>query len=224
MPRNDHELQRLNVLLPESKKHLSSKFGPEASSSRDYGFIGHRFTGFQGVSVVLRDVVAQRVVNMVKAEEVDFGVGSAPGGDPDVRFTALLSDQMVVAFPARHPLRQCTSVKLKQLVRVPLVLMTADSSVRKLVDGAFASIGQLVMPAYEATYMSTAAGMVKAGLGVTILPSSAIKMGELAGLVTRPISRPAITRELGIIEKTARSFSPAAEAFASAIKAAVSAA
>ena len=65
-----------------------------------------------GVSVVLRDVVAQRVVSMVKAEEVDFGVGSLSGGDPDVRFTALLSDQMVVAFPAGHPLRQCTAVKL----------------------------------------------------------------------------------------------------------------
>ncbi len=175
-----------------------------------------------GVSVVLRDVVAQRVISMVKAEEVDFGVGSAPSPDPDVRFTPLLSDQMVVAFPAKHSLGQCKVVKLKQLVRVPLVLMTADSSVRKLVDAAFASIGQLIMPAYEATYMSTAAGMVKAGLGVTILPSSAIQMGELAGLVTRPISRPAITRELGVIEKPARSLSPAADGFLRTIKAAVS--
>jgi DNA-binding transcriptional LysR family regulator len=163
-------------------------------------------------------------VSMVKAEEVDFGVGSSSGGDSDVRFTAILSDRMVVAFPAGHPLRQCKSVKLNQLVHVPLVLMTADSSVRKLVDAAFASIGQLIMPAYEATYMSTAAGMVKAGLGVTILPSSAIQMGELAGLVTRPISRPAITRELGIIEKSSRSLSPAAEGFLRTIKAAVSAA
>src|SRR4051794_18264178 len=102
--------------------------------------------------------------------------------------------------------------------------MTADSSVRKLVDGALASIGQLIMPAYEATYMSTAAGMVKASLGVTILPSSAIQMGELAGLVTRPIPRPAITQELGILEKSARSLPPAAEGFLRAIKAAVPAA
>jgi hypothetical protein len=164
------------------------------------------------------------VAVLPEAEEVDFGVGSAPGPDADVRFTALLSDRMVVVFPAGHPLRQCKSVKLNQLVRVPLVLMTADSSVRKLVDAAFASIGQLIMPAFEATYMSTAAGMVKAGLGVTILPSSAIQMGELAGLVTRPISRPAISRELGVIEKSARSLSPAAEGFLRTIKAAVSAA
>jgi LysR family carnitine catabolism transcriptional activator len=47
--------------------------------------------------------------------------------------------------------------------------------VRKLVDQAFESIGELVRPAFEATYMSTAAGMVKAGLGVTLLPSSAFE-------------------------------------------------
>ena len=171
-----------------------------------------------GISVVLRDVVAERVVSMVKAEEVDFGVGT-PGGDADVRFSVLLSDRMVVGFPKGHPLQQSKAVRLRQLVRLPLVLMAADSSVRKLVDEAFASIGQLIRPAYEATYMSTAAGMVKAGLGVTILPSSAIQMGELAGLVTRPISHPAITRELGILEKSGRSLSPAAEGLLLIVKA-----
>jgi DNA-binding transcriptional LysR family regulator len=55
--------------------------------------------------------------------------------------------------------------------------------------------------------------MVKAGLGVTILPSSAIQMGEVAGLITRPISDPAITRDLGILDKPGRLLSPAAEGF-----------
>jgi DNA-binding transcriptional LysR family regulator len=94
--------------------------------------------------------------------------------------------------------------------------MAAGSSVRTLLDEAFASIGQLIKPAYEATYMSTTAAMVQAGLGVTILPSTAVK--ELAGLVTRPISQPAITRELGILDKAGRSLSPAAESFLRTIK------
>ena len=171
-----------------------------------------------GISVVLRDVVAERVIGLVKTEEVDFGVGTPPGGDAGVRFSVLFSDRMVVGFPAGHSLQQSKAVKLRHLARFPLVLMTADSSVRKLVDEAFASIGQLIKPAYEATYMSTAAGMVKAGLGVTILPSSAIQMGELSGLVTRPISHPAITRELGILEKAGRSLSPAASGLFRAVK------
>jgi LysR family transcriptional regulator, carnitine catabolism transcriptional activator len=175
-----------------------------------------------GVSVVLRDVVAKGVISLIKAEDVDFGIGSAPSGDPEIRFTTLLSDRMVAAFPPGHLLRQSKSVKLKKLLEFPLILMAADSSVRKLVDGAFASIGRLVTPAFEATYMSTAAGMAKAGLGVAIVPSSAIPMGELAGLLTRPISQPVITRELGVLEKSARSLSPAAEGFLSVVKAVAS--
>jgi DNA-binding transcriptional LysR family regulator len=172
-----------------------------------------------GISVALRDVTAERVINMVNAEEVDFGVGTFPAGDTGIRFSALLSDRMVAGFPAGHPLQQRKTVKLGYLIRFPLVLMTADSSVRKLVDEAFASIGPLIKPAYEATYMSTAAGMAKAGLGVTILPSSAIQMGELAGLVTRPITHPVITRKLGILEKAGRSASPAADGLLRAIEA-----
>jgi DNA-binding transcriptional LysR family regulator len=97
--------------------------------------------------------------------------------------------------------------------------MDPGSSVRKLVDQAFESIGEFAKPAFEATYMSTAAGMVKAGLGVTILPSSAFDMGELTGLRTRPINSPALTREIGAIERSGRSLSPAAESFLKTLKA-----
>jgi DNA-binding transcriptional LysR family regulator len=172
-----------------------------------------------GVLVAIRDAVAESVTRMVKAEEVDFGIGSAPGGALDVRFSVLLSDRMVVAFPAGHPLEKNRTVPLKQLVHLPLVLMGAESSVRKLVDGAFASLGHIVAPAYEATYMSTAAGMVKAGLGLAIFPSSAIPIGELNNLATRPISQPSIKRELGVLEISGRSLSPAAEAFLGVVKA-----
>jgi DNA-binding transcriptional LysR family regulator len=166
-----------------------------------------------GISVVFQDVVAQRLLALVRAEEVDFGIGSLTARDMDVRFSVLLSDRMVVAFPRGHALQKVKAVRLKDLAGQPLVLMAGESSVRKLVDEAFASIGAWIAPAFEATYMSTAAGIVKAGLALAILPSSALEMGELVGLSTRPITRPVITREIGVIEKPGRSLSPAAEVF-----------
>lgn len=172
-----------------------------------------------GISVVLRDVVAQRLLTLVRAGEVDFGFGSLTARDTDLRFAVLLSDRMVVAFPKGHALEKKKTVGLKELAGWPLVLTAGESSVRKLVDAAFASVGKLVAPRFEATYMSTAAGMVKAGLALTILPSSAIEMGELVGLLTRPIVRPVITREIGVIEKPGCSLSPAAEVFLQTMKA-----
>lgn len=173
---------------------------------------------YPGISVILKDVVAQRLVTMVKAEEVDFGIGSLNVADPEVRFSLLLTDRMIVVFSPGSALERKKTIGLTDLVGLPLVLMDPGSSVRKLVDQAFESIGEFAKPAFEATYMSTAAGMVKAGLGVTILPSSAFEMGELTGLRTRPIMRPALTREIGVIEKSGRSLAPAAESFLQTMK------
>jgi DNA-binding transcriptional LysR family regulator len=174
---------------------------------------------YPGISVILKDVLAQRLVTMVKAEEVDFGIGSMNEADPEVRFTLLLTDRLVLVFPPGFILERKKVVTLQDLVGLPLVLMDPDSSVRRLVDRAFESINQFATPAFEATYMATAVGMVQAGLGVTILPSLSFETRELTGLRTRPIKHPALTREIGVIEKSGRSLSPAAESFVKTMKA-----
>jgi DNA-binding transcriptional LysR family regulator len=168
---------------------------------------------YPGVSVILKDVMAQSLIQMVKAEEVDFGIGSLNGVDPEVRFTLLLTDRIVAVFLEEFVWKRNKVIQVSDLVDLPLILMNKESSVRRVVDQAFESIGKVVSPAFEVTYMSTAAGMVKAGAGVALLPSSAFDTGELSGLRSRPIKHPALTREIGVIQKSGRSLSPAAESF-----------
>lgn len=168
---------------------------------------------YPGISVKLKDVVSERALAMVKAEEVDFGIGHLDDPDPEIRLTVLFTDRMNVIFPSDCPLGQKRALDLNDLAGFPLILMQPESSVRRLVDRALNSIRRRPEPAYEVTYMSTAVGMVKAGLGVTILPSSALEMGELTGLRSRVIRHPVLIREIGVIEKSGRSPSPAAESF-----------
>jgi len=175
---------------------------------------------YPGISVVLKDILAQHLVTMVKEEEVDFGIGSLNGTDPDIKFTLLLTDRIVVVFPPGFPLERKKTIELKELAGFPLVLMDKESSVRRLVDRAFEEAGEFVTPAFEAIYMSTAAGMVRAGLGVALLPSSALQTGELTGLRSRSVRHPALTREIGVIQKPRRSLSPAAESFLKTLKSA----
>lgn len=174
---------------------------------------------YPGISVILKDVLAERLVTMVKAEEVDFGIGSLNGADPEVQFALLLTDRIVAVFPPGLGLERKRIIELRELVGLPLILMDKESSVRRLVDRAFEAIGEFATPAFEATYMSTAAGMVKAGLGVALLPSSAFETGELTGLRSRPIKHPALTRKIGVIRKSWRSLSPAAESFLQSLNA-----
>jgi DNA-binding transcriptional LysR family regulator len=68
--------------------------------------------------------------------------------------------------------------------------------------------------ACEANYMSTAIGLVRAGLGVSILPESAFDTASSAGVGRKVISTAALTRKVGIVRRRGRSLSPAAEKFA----------
>ena len=98
--------------------------------------------------------------------------------------------------------------------------MDPEYSVRTLIDRAFESIGQLVVPAYEASYVPTALGLVKAGLGVAVIAFSAADEAatHAAGLRARVIEHPMLVREISLIESTKRSLSPAAQQFLEAVR------
>ena len=109
-------------------------------------------------------------------------------------------------------------MRLADLLDAPLVLMDRDSSVRRIVDEACASIGRLATPAYEAAYMATAIGLVRAGLGATLLPSSASELLAAGDLTIRDLDAPRIERELGLVKQRRRAYSPAAEALVAVMR------
>ena len=173
-----------------------------------------KFRGqYPGISVTLRDATAQRVVAHVKAEEVDFGIASVAGPEPGVQLSPLIMDRLRVAFPRGHPLGQLRAPGLRDLRDYPMIAMSPESSVRFLVDHCFNSIGHLPAPAYEVTHTGTAVAMVKAGLGIAIVSSTALKVNACAGLRSRPIRHPGFVREISVIRKSGRVLSQGAENF-----------
>ena len=177
-----------------------------------------RFRGrYPGVRIGLRDGVADRVLELIRSREVDFGVTSAVGGDPGLEFTGLFNDRIVAVLPRAHPLSRRRKLTLTMLVEHPLVQMDRDSSVRHLVDATYASLGRMSAPLFEATFMSTAVGLVRAGLGVALLPSSAHEVRTATDLAVRVIEHPGLERTIGVLRLRGRSLSPAAEAFVSTL-------
>ena len=170
-----------------------------------------------GIGVALKDATSQRVLAMVRNEEVDFGIGAFADGDPAVQVAPLFTDRVRIVFPPRSPLARKRVILLKDVVNLPLILMDPQTSVRMLVDRAFESIGHFPSPAYEATYMSTAIGMVRAGLGVAFLPSSALEVSTLSGLQSREVNHPGLTRKIVAARKSSRHLSPAAANFLQAL-------
>ena len=165
------------------------------------------------VVVSVRDAVAGRISAMVASGEVDIGIGQRGGNDAEVAFTRLLSDRLVAACPRGHPLASRRRVGWADLVEQPLISMSADSSVRRLVEEAFAAIGRRHEPAFEVLYMTTAVAMAAEDLGIAVLPSTALAAMNLRDVVVRPLASPAVVREIGCLTSRARSLSPAAQFF-----------
>lgn len=216
LPALERLLGELEALLHNTREIAAQRRGlvtvaalPSISATFLPAAIARFRQKFPGITVKLRDCLAQRVIELVKAGEVDFGIGSLTRPDPALRVTPLLEDHMVAVFPARHPLARTRKVSLADLQSHPLILMNTGTSVRSLLERAFDEAGAGLVPAYEVTYISTALGMARAGLGVTILPSSAIEPGTAHGLKSLPLGQSG-ARPIGILESISRSASPAA--------------
>jgi LysR family transcriptional regulator, carnitine catabolism transcriptional activator len=164
------------------------------------------------IRITVRDSVGERINAMVREEIVDFGIGSDVEPDAELETVPLFEDEMRAVVPASHPLGKQTEVILDRLIEEPLILMDAGSSVRSLVDRAFADRGHLAVPAYEVTYMSTAIGLVRAGLGIAILPSTAIELRLDPDIRSPCIREPVLRRSITLVLKVGRSLPPAAEA------------
>ena len=149
----------------------------------------------------------------MQSEVVDLGVTAGVELTHGVEILHEASDRLCVVFPRRHPLAARRKIALADLADYPLVLMDPETSVRAIVDAAFVSAGRIIRPSAEATYMMTAVSLVRAGLGITILPASAKEIDAEPGLRSRPIDDARFSRTISLIKKRARTLPPSCENF-----------
>jgi DNA-binding transcriptional LysR family regulator len=165
---------------------------------------------YPGVQVRIRDVVAEKIVEAIKKEEVDFGVGSRLLPDVELKTISLQVGRLCAFLPKKHPLTKQNTIALSELAAHPLIVTGKDSGVREILEDALRRAKRPLKIAFEVNYMSTAIGLVKAGLGIAILPEVVTDMDKSAETRCIAIGNPVLTRKIEIIQKKDKSLSPAA--------------
>lgn len=166
-----------------------------------------------GVRVVLHDVAQDEVLEMVRAGEVDFGMGTASGTRHDLRSRVLWNEVFVAMLPATHPLVRKREITWKDIQDEPLIGPRADNPLREHLDFALAREGISLTRRYEVSLPLTMIGMVEGGLGIGVMTTSVTRVATALGLVLKEISRPVVKREVALIYHPERSLSPAAQNF-----------
>jgi DNA-binding transcriptional LysR family regulator len=161
----------------------------------------------------LRDVIAGQVLTLVQSEQVDFGVMGGMVKAADVEIVVEAQDRLHVVYPKGHRIGRLKTITPLALSEFPLILMQRDTSVRAIVDAGFHAAALMPKVTCEAIYMMTAVGMVRAGLGLTILPGSAREIKAEPGLLSKPIDDPSFKRPVSIIKRFGRTLPPLSQAF-----------
>jgi DNA-binding transcriptional LysR family regulator len=151
-----------------------------------------------GVVVRLRQAPADRIVDAVREGTVDLAVVALTGRRRGLVSVELTRDRMV-ALVGPHSDVPDAPVTLADMARHPFVDFVPGWAVRHEVDRAFRAAGVERAAAFETNDVIAAAELVRAGLGVTIVPTTlAAGFPDLRSL---PIAGHARALTVGVVHR-----------------------
>ncbi|GHH73893.1 LysR family transcriptional regulator [Streptomyces sulfonofaciens] len=167
------------------------------------------------VQVRLLEGSDQEVRDWLGQGAVDVGVVTLPA--PNLHTVLLDTHEMVAVLPASHRLAARPAVTYQELAGEPFVCPTGGCA------QVFMAVARTVAVhfdvAFEARELSAVLEMVRAGLGVSILPTLGLP-SDLGAVVTRPLE-PRTPRSLAVAVDARAGSSPAARAFMAQVAEAV---
>jgi DNA-binding transcriptional LysR family regulator len=165
--------------------------------------------------LVVRTGHSEEILEQVLRGDLDVGLIRAIH-HPDVETLTILEDELVLVADPRHPLARRRRIAPSQLGDARLILFDRTSSFYDLTRNLFRQAGRPPRGVMELDNIDAAKRMVLAGLGVALLPRTAVN-DELAGGRLRAIDvvgTPPIERRIVAVRQRERAApSPAAEAF-----------
>ena len=163
------------------------------------------------INMMIHDVIAEDVVDMVRGGRVELGVSFDPGDTEDLVFQPLFDDRFIAVLPQAHPLAGAEVVGWQALLEDDFIILQRPSSVRLLVERILEGEGLSLSPQFETHQLATIGRMVAMGLGVSVVPSLCRgQMNEL-GAVCCELEAPKITRQVGVITRRRSPLSTAAK-------------
>ncbi|QEW17980.1 HTH-type transcriptional regulator GltC [Marinibacterium anthonyi] len=171
------------------------------------------------VDLRILDALSDSVVRAVETGEADLGFTAGTiGATARLSFHRILDDEFVAVGTADGPLAQDRPYGWAELVDMPFIAMARGTSVRELLDSACLRIGRALEPRFEVTHLATAGALVGQGLGITALPTLTLPVLGASRHVLRPIPDFGAKRRIGLVWRSGRTLSPAAQSFVDLVR------
>jgi DNA-binding transcriptional LysR family regulator len=155
------------------------------------------------------------LLEMLRSRRADIALGLHPQRDEPLEFRPMFDDELVFLVHPLHPWAQAGRADRESIVRQSYILYHRASSTFQMAQDYFRAEGVVLPTSTEFGNMEAIKELLKAGLGVSILPPW-IARKELAerSLIAVPLGRRKLRRRWGVLHWRERRLSLAEETFA----------
>lgn len=156
---------------------------------------------FPRLEILLYELKTGEVLDRLREGKLDAGVLALPVPDEGFATRELFEEPFVLALPANHPLADKPDLTLDDLREGPVLLLEDGHCLRDQALEVCQMVGAHEKNGFRATSLETLRQMVASGIGVTLLPTLAVKPPVPATdrLVLRQLPAPAPSRKIAMI-------------------------
>jgi len=153
------------------------------------------------LGLMLYEHQTEELLRRLRDGEIDLGVMALPASQEGLDSRVLYEEAFTVALPNNHPLASKAAIKIADLKGQTLLLLEDGHCLRDQALEVCSRIEIREAEDFRATSLETLRQMVVAGLGITLLPETAVEspFGSQRGLTIRQFVKPAPTRTVGAV-------------------------
>lgn len=131
------------------------------------------------VSVTLEEHTSPEIVMAVARGEVEIGVVAETVEGAEVELIPYRADRLVLITPAAHPLAAKASTRFADVLDHPFVMLHTGSAIHTFTMNAAAALGRHLNVRIQVRSFEAVCRMVGAGVGLGLVPRSAVPSGGL---------------------------------------------
>jgi LysR family transcriptional regulator, hydrogen peroxide-inducible genes activator len=176
--------------------------------------------------LILEEAYTHVLLERLRHGEIDAALIALPYSEPGLAEIALYDEPFLVAVPARHAWAKTKQIDSAHLKDETMLLLGAGHCLRDQVlevcpDAArFSSSADGIRRTFEGTSLETIRQMVASGLGITVIPASAVPQNPQKNdlIAYRPLSAPVPLRRVVLVCRRTYARMAAVEAIAAAVR------
>jgi LysR family hydrogen peroxide-inducible transcriptional activator len=168
---------------------------------------------FPGVEVVVQEDTTAHLLKLVLGCEIDLAVASHPIQDPRLEVRELFTEELLLALPPRHPLTRKRTISVGDLDSEPFIVMKDGHCLGDQVLRFCDRRDLRPNISFRSAQLETVQSLVRAGLGLSLIPAMATKAARRGQPQYRSLSAPKPQRKIVAVWSNRRPPSRAAQAF-----------